>query len=108
MRLTLAVSMLKHADLVLLDEPTNHLDEESVGWLGEYVKTIKEFLRDGESHEPKFLDRICTHTIAYVDETLEYTDGDFHAFAAARGPAEEQIDAMLSGNLSFGTEKKED
>mmetsp|Transcript_51568 Transcript_51568/g.111983 ORF Transcript_51568/g.111983 Transcript_51568/m.111983 type:complete len:1157 (+) Transcript_51568:87-3557(+) len=30
MRMTLAVSMLKHADLVLLDEPTNHLDIESV------------------------------------------------------------------------------
>jgi ATPase subunit of ABC transporter with duplicated ATPase domains len=103
MRLTLAVSMLKHAD-----EHTNHLDEESVDWLGEYVKTIKSSSVMANSHEPKFLDRICTHTIAYVDETLEYTDGDFHAFAAARGLAEEQIDAMLSGNLSFGTEKKED
>jgi hypothetical protein len=40
MRLTLAVSMLKHADLVLLDEPTNHLDEQSAGWLCDYVNSI--------------------------------------------------------------------
>ena len=38
--MTLAVSMLKQADLVLLDEPTNHLDEESVEWLGNYVNSI--------------------------------------------------------------------
>ena len=42
MRLTLAVSMLKYADLVLLDEPTNHLDEESVEWLSTYIQSIKD------------------------------------------------------------------
>merc|ERR1712054_393388 len=57
---------------------------------------------------PKFLDRICTHIIAYVDKKLEYTTGDFHAFAAAKGLTKDQIDAMLSGNLSFDTKKKDD
>merc|ERR1719440_1472462 len=61
MRLTLSVSMLKHADLVLLDEPTNHLDEESVQWLGDYINSIKGSSVMVISHEPKFLDRICTH-----------------------------------------------
>merc|ERR1719371_123408 len=60
MRLTLAVSMLKHADLVLLDEPTNHLDEESVEWLGDYVKSITQSSVMVISHEPKFLNKICT------------------------------------------------
>jgi len=108
MRLTLAVSMLKHADLVLLDEPTNHLDEESVQWLGDYVNGITQASVMVISHEPKFLDRICTHIMAYVDKKLEYTVGDFQAFAAARGLTKEQIDAMLSGNLSFDTKKADD
>merc|ERR550537_1568345 len=108
MRLTLAVSMLKHADLVLLDEPTNHLDEQSVEWLGNYVNSIKSASVMVISHEPKFLDRICTHIMAYVDKKLEYTTGDFQAFAAAKGLTKDQIDAMLSGNLSFDTKKKDD
>jgi len=108
MRLTLGVSMLKQADLVLLDEPTNHLDEQSVEWLGNYINSIKHASVMVISHEPKFLDRICTHIMAYVDKKLEYTVGDFQAFAAARGLTKDQIDAMLSGNLSFDTKKAED
>merc|ERR1711988_1979803 len=106
--MTLAVSMLKHADLDLLDEPTNHLDEESVQWLGDYINSIKGSSVMVISHEPKFLDRICTHIMAYVDKKLEYTTGDFQAFAAAKGLTKDQIDAMLSGNLSFDTKKKDD
>merc|ERR1719271_2079437 len=108
MRMTLAVSMLKHADLVLLDEPTNHLDEQSVEWLGDYINSITQASVMVISHEPKFLDKVCTHIMAYVDKKLEYTVGDFHAFAAAKGLTKDQIDAMLSGNLSFDTKKKED
>jgi elongation factor 3 len=108
MRLTVAISMLKHADLVLLDEPTNHLDAESVEWLGKYIKSISGSSIMVISHEPKFLDKICTHIMAYVDKKLEYTVGDFQAFAAAKGLTKEQIDAMLSGNLSFDTKKKQD
>jgi len=108
MRLTLAVSMLKHADLVLLDEPTNHLDEQSVQWLGDYINSITGSSVMVISHEPKFLDRICTHIMAYVDKKLEYTEGGFEAFAAAKGLNKDQIDAMLSGNLSFDTKNKAD
>merc|ERR1719271_1799698 len=108
MRMTLAVSMLKHADLVLLDEPTNHLDEQSVEWLGDYINGITQASVMVISHEPKFLDKVCTHIMAYVDKKLEYTVGDFQAFAAAKGLTKEQIDAMLSGNLSFDTKKAED
>lgn len=108
MRLTLAVSMLKHADLVLLDEPTNHLDEQSVAWLGEYILTIEKSSVMIISHEPKFLNKTCTDIIAYVDRKLEYTAGGFDAFAAKKGLTKEQIDAMLSGNLSFDTKKADD
>jgi len=101
MRLTLAVAMLKHADLVLLDEPTNHLDEQSVDWLALYILSIHKSSVMVISHEPKFLNRICTHVVAYVDRKLEYSEGDFDAFAARRGLTTEQIHSMLSGNLSF-------
>jgi len=77
--------MLKHADLVLLDEPTNHLDEQSVEWLGDYVNSISNSSVMVISHEPKFLNKICTDIMAYVDKKLEYTPGDFSAFAAAKG-----------------------
>merc|ERR1719239_976051 len=100
--------MLKHADLVLLDEPTNHLDEESVSWLGDYVNSITDSSVMVISHEPKFLNKICTDIMAYVDKKLEYTPGDFTAFAARKGLTKEQIDAMLSGNLSFDTKKADE
>jgi len=103
MRLTLGVSMLKHADLVLLDEPTNHLDEESVAWLATYINSITESSVMVISHEPKFLNKVCTHVVAYVDKKLEYTEGNFDVFASQRGLSKDQIDKMLSGNLSFNT-----
>merc|ERR1719188_1706916 len=106
MRLTLAVSMLKHADLVLLDEPTNHLDEQSVDWLADYILSITQSSVMVISHEPKFLNKICTHIVAYVDKKLEYTVGNFEAFVARKGLTKEQIDSMLSGNLSFDTKKE--
>jgi len=108
MRLTLAVSMLKHADLVLLDEPTNHLDEESVRWLSDYILSITSSSVMVISHEPKFLNKICTHVVAYVDKKLEYTEGNFDIFAQKKGLSREQIDAMLSGNLSFDTKNGEE
>ena len=41
-----------------------------------------------------------------MDQKLEYTDGNFTTFAAKKGLTEEQIDAMLSGNLSFNSKKE--
>jgi len=84
------------------------LDEESVEWLGTYINSIAGASVMVISHEPKFLDRVCTHIMAYVDKKLEYTEGDFHAFAAKKGLTKDQIDAMLSGNLSFNTKGKDD
>merc|ERR1719253_1634406 len=108
MRLTISVSMLKNADLVLLDEPTNHLDEESVQWLSDYILSIDQSSVMVISHEPKFLNKICTHVVAYVDKKLEYTEGNFDVFASKKGITQEQLEAMLSGNLSFDEKTGED
>eukprot|EP00933_Yihiella_yeosuensis_P030366 TRINITY_DN2400_c1_g1_i1.p1 TRINITY_DN2400_c1_g1~~TRINITY_DN2400_c1_g1_i1.p1 ORF type:complete len:1380 (-),score=484.60 TRINITY_DN2400_c1_g1_i1:425-4564(-) len=105
MRLTLAVSMLKHADIVLLDEPTNHLDEESVSWLGEYLLTLTKSSVMVISHEPKFLNKVCTDIISYKDRRLCYTEGNFDAFIASKGIKGDDIEALLSGNLNLDEEE---
>jgi len=59
------------------------------------------------SHEPKFLNKICTDIVAYQDKKLIYTEGNFDTFAAQRGLKTDEIHALLSGNLSLDTEKEE-
>jgi len=103
MRLTLAVSMLKHADIVLLDEPTNHLDEESVDWLAGYINQLTTSSVMVISHEPKFLNKVCTDIISYRDRTLVYTVGNFDAFIESKGIKGADIEALLSGNLCLDT-----
>ncbi|CAE7228817.1 HEF3 [Symbiodinium sp. CCMP2456] len=106
MRLTLAVSMLKHADIVLLDEPTNHLDQESVDWLGDYLLTLTKSSVMVISHEPKFLNKICTDIISYKDKSLVYTAGNFDAFVMAKGIKADDIEALLSGNLKLDEDEE--
>ncbi|CAJ1345754.1 unnamed protein product [Effrenium voratum] len=108
MRLTLAVSMLKHADIVLLDEPTNHLDQESVDWLGDYLLGLTRSSVMVISHEPKFLNKICTDIISYKDRRLVYTEGNFDAFVMAKGIKADDIEALLSGNLTLDEEEGEE
>jgi len=74
-----------------------------VDWLSDYIVSIDQSSVMVISHEPKFLNKVCTHVVAYVDKKLEYTEGNFDAFAAAKGMTKDQLDAMLSGNLSFDT-----
>jgi elongation factor 3 len=108
MRLTLAVAMLKHADIVLLDEPTNHLDEESVEWLAHYLQGLKNSSVIVISHEPKFLNLVCTDIMSYKDRKLVYTEGNFEAFIMAQGIKKEDIEALLSGNLCLDTKTEEE
>jgi len=106
MRLTLAVSMLKHADIVLLDEPTNHLDQESVDWLADFLLQLTKSSVMVISHEPKFLNKICTDIISYKDKNLVYTEGNFDAFVMAKGIKADDIEALLSGNLNMDEEEE--
>merc|ERR1719265_1019653 len=108
MRLTLAVSMLKHADVVLLDEPTNHLDEQSVDWLADYMLSLNNSSVIVISHEPRFLNKVCTDIMSYQDKRLVYTEGNFDDFVISKGIKKEDIEALLSGNLSLDTAKDEE
>jgi len=106
MRLVLCVSMLKKAEVVLLDEPTNHLDEESVDWLSDYLLGLKESSIMVISHEPRFLNKICTDIISYQDRKLIYTKGNFDDFILSKGISKDDIEALLAGNYSLDTKKE--
>ncbi|TPX32896.1 hypothetical protein SmJEL517_g04046 [Synchytrium microbalum] len=60
MKLALARAMLLEAQIMLLDEPTNHLDVVNVAWLENYLNNLKDVTSIIVSHDPSFLDRVCT------------------------------------------------
>jgi len=63
-RLNLAMTLKEGGNLVLLDEPTNDLDVETLGSL---ENALLEFPGCAVviSHDRWFLDRVCTHILAY-------------------------------------------
>eukprot|EP00451_Oxyrrhis_marina_P052176 CAMPEP_0204489590 /NCGR_PEP_ID=MMETSP0471-20130131/72627_1 /ASSEMBLY_ACC=CAM_ASM_000602 /TAXON_ID=2969 /ORGANISM="Oxyrrhis marina" /LENGTH=672 /DNA_ID=CAMNT_0051493459 /DNA_START=10 /DNA_END=2028 /DNA_ORIENTATION=- len=100
MRLILACTMLNPVEVLLLDEPTNHLDVHAVAWLAEWVRGV---IAQAEScvllvsHDPDFLNEVCTHIIHFDDTKLNYYEGDFSAFQEARNVhSEEEIKALLA------------
>jgi ATP-binding cassette subfamily F protein 3 len=63
MRIALVKLLLSEPDLLLLDEPTNYLDITSLRWLEKFLKNWKgEFVLI--THDRKFIDAVCTHTLA--------------------------------------------
>ena len=68
-------------NVLLLDEPTNDLDVET-------LRALEDALVDFAgcavviSHDRFFLDRICTHILAFEgDAHVEWFEGDFSAYA---------------------------
>jgi len=94
MRLVLACAMMKHADVLLLDEPTNHLDTAAVQWLGDYLQGFK-----GTSliisHEPEFLNKVCTDIIHFDQQKLKYYEGNFAAFQEQASIHGDEADKVL-------------
>ncbi len=83
-RVHLAKLLRSGGNLLLLDEPTNDLDHETlqaletalVGFPGCAVII---------SHDRFFLDRICTHVLAYEGESqVTWFEGNFEAYEEAR------------------------
>jgi len=79
MRLVLACAMMECPELLLLDEPTNHLDTDAIKWLGNYMQgfTGTSMII---SHEPDFLNDVCTDIIHFDAQKLNYYAGNFTAF----------------------------
>ncbi|MBC7165156.1 MAG: energy-dependent translational throttle protein EttA [Roseovarius sp.] len=79
-RVHLARVLKEGGNVLLLDEPTNDLDVET-------LRALEDALTDFAgcavviSHDRFFLDRICTHILAFEGEAhVEWFEGDFSAY----------------------------
>ncbi len=76
-RLHLALTLRQEANVLLLDEPTNDLDVNTIRALEE---ALENFAGCAViiSHDRWFLDRVCTHILAFEgDSQVYYFEGDF-------------------------------
>lgn len=89
MRLLLTNAMMFETDVLLLDEPTNHLDVNAIAWLEQYVHGVRKKRNQTImviSHEPKFLNEVCSHIMQYTaDKKLKFHEGNFEAFMRNAG-----------------------
>ena len=81
-RLHLAMTLKKEANVLLLDEPTNDLDVNP-------LRALEEGLEDYAgcaviiSHDRWFLDRVCTHILAFEgDSQVYYFEGGYSEYEA--------------------------
>jgi ATP-binding cassette ChvD family protein len=84
-RLNLALTLKEGGNLILLDEPTNDLDVETLGSL-ENALEIFPGCAVVISHDRWFLDRTCTHILAWEGNVEEgkwfWFEGNFEAYEA--------------------------
>eukprot|EP00601_Ochromonadales_sp_CCMP2298_P027763 CAMPEP_0173278556 /NCGR_PEP_ID=MMETSP1143-20121109/4679_1 /TAXON_ID=483371 /ORGANISM="non described non described, Strain CCMP2298" /LENGTH=621 /DNA_ID=CAMNT_0014215727 /DNA_START=41 /DNA_END=1906 /DNA_ORIENTATION=+ len=83
-RVQLAKVVKSGANVLLLDEPTNDLDVDT-------IRSLEEALLDFAgcalvvSHDRFFLDRICTHILAYEgDSEIRFYTGNYQEYEAWR------------------------
>lgn len=76
-RVHLAITLKQGANLILLDEPTNDLDVNTLRALEEGLENFAG-CAVVISHDRWFLDRICTHILAYEgDSQVYWFEGNF-------------------------------
>ena len=83
-RLHLAMTLRQEANVLLLDEPTNDLDVNT-------LRSLEEGLENFAgcaviiSHDRWFLDRVCTHILAFEgDSQVYYFEGSFSDYEENR------------------------
>ncbi len=83
-RVHLAKMLKSGANVLLLDEPTNDLDVETLRALEEALE-IFPGCAVVISHDRWFLDRLCTHILAFEgDSHVEWFEGNFAEYEADR------------------------
>jgi sulfate-transporting ATPase len=83
-RLHLALTMKKEANVLLLDEPTNDLDVNTIRAIEEAVENYAGCAVI-ISHDRWFLDRVCTHILAFEGEGKVYFfEGSFSDYEENR------------------------
>ena len=82
-RLNLAIMLKEGSNVMLLDEPTNDLDVNTLRALEE---ALDEFAGCAlvVSHDRWFLDRVCTHLLAFEDDGVIWYDGNWSEYAEYR------------------------
>jgi ATP-binding cassette ChvD family protein len=81
-RVHLAKTLTTGGNVILLDEPTNDLDIETLQNLED---ALEQFAGCAVviSHDRWFLDRLCTHILAFEgDSHVEWFEGNFEAYEA--------------------------
>ncbi len=83
-RVHLAQLLRRGGNLLLLDEPTNDLDVETLRALEEALLSYSG-CAVVISHDRWFLDRICTHVLAFEgDSQVTWFEGNFDAYESCR------------------------
>jgi sulfate-transporting ATPase len=91
-RLHLAMTLKEEGNVLLLDEPTNDLDVNTLRALEEGLENFAG-CAVVISHDRWFLDRICTHILAFEGESqVYYFEGSFSEY-------EENKKSRLGGDL---------
>ena len=77
MKMQLCAATLMNADILMLDEPTGHLDVTNIAWIKSWLQA---FIDKGgsvitTSHEPSFLNEMCTHIIDFQNRKLRTFKG---------------------------------
>lgn len=99
-RVSLAITLIKQADLYLLDEPTNHLDQEGILWLEKYLCKVSKAIVL-VTHDRYFLNRITNH-IVEVDHGHIYTyEGNYGCYLEQREIRYEQAKSIEAKRQSF-------
>ena len=81
-RLQLALALKQEGNVLLLDEPTNDIDVNTLRALEEGLEAFAG-CAVVISHDRWFLDRICTHILAYEgDGRVFFFDGNFSEYEA--------------------------
>nr|CCA22977.1 ATPbinding Cassette (ABC) Superfamily putative [Albugo laibachii Nc14] len=83
-RVHLAQMLLGGHNVILLDEPTNDLDMETLRSLETALAETFEGVALVISHDRYFLDRICTHIIAFEDGKVRFFDGNYSEYERSR------------------------
>ncbi len=83
-RIVLAIILKRGGNFLLMDEPTNDLDLPTLRILEEALADFGGCLAV-VSHDRYFLDRVCTHILAFEDDgRLFFTPGNYSYYAEKR------------------------
>ena len=94
-RLMLAKVLKTGGNLIVLDEPTNDLDLQSLRMLEEALAAFPGTILV-VSHDRYFLDRICDQIVAFEDDGVKVTPGNFSYYLEKRQARENAARAQAT------------